>query len=164
MPINPNELSFRESELTINQFISITHTIFKAFDCSPPLDVRSVYLDISEAFDRVWHDGLIYKLIRCGVSGKLLTLNTSFLSDRRQRAVLNGQCLTWVDVSAEVPQGSILGPVFFLAYISDLTVDLRYDVKSLYPYIFVSIHLCIHISLYPYNLCIHTSLYHPQRG
>ena len=45
----------------VNQLLSITHTIFKAFDCNPPLDVCSVYLDISTAFDRVWHDGLIYK-------------------------------------------------------------------------------------------------------
>ena len=52
-----------------NQLLSITHPIFKAFDFNPPLDVRSVYYDISEAFDSVWHDGLIYELKRCGVSG-----------------------------------------------------------------------------------------------
>ena len=60
--LNPNQSSFRPGDSTINQLISITHTIFTAFDCNPPLDVRSVYLDISKTFDRVWHDGLIYKL------------------------------------------------------------------------------------------------------
>ncbi len=59
--LNPNQSGFRPGDSTINQLISITHTIFKAFDCNPPLDVRSVYLDISKAFDRVWHEGLIYK-------------------------------------------------------------------------------------------------------
>ena len=57
--LNSNQSGFRPGDSTINQLISITHTIFKAFDCNPPLDVRSVYLDISKAFDRVWHDGLV---------------------------------------------------------------------------------------------------------
>ena len=67
--LNPNQSGFRPGDSTINQLISMTHTIFGAFDYNPPLDVRSVYLDISKAFDGVWHDGLIYKLKRCGVSG-----------------------------------------------------------------------------------------------
>ena len=127
--LNPNQSGFRPGDSTINQLISITHTIFKAFDCNPPLDVRSVYLDISKAFDRVWHDGLVYKLKRCGVSGRLLSLVQSFLKDRKQRTVLNGQCSTWGDISAGVPQGSILGPLLFLVYINDLTRDLKCNVK-----------------------------------
>ena len=127
--LNPNQSGFRPGDSTVNQLISITHTIFKAFDCNPSLDVRSVYLDISKAFDRVWHDGLIYKLKRCGVSGKLLSLIQSFLKDRKQRTVLNGKCSNWGDISAGVPQGSILGPLFFLVYINDLTADLKCNVK-----------------------------------
>ena len=127
--LNPNQSGFRPSDSTVNQLISMTHTIFKAFDCNPPLDVRSVYLDISKAFDRVWHDGLIYKLKRCGVSGNLLALINNFLKDRKQRTVLNGQSSSWGDISAGVPQGSILGPLFFLVYINDLTEDLRCNVK-----------------------------------
>ena len=127
--LNPNQSGFRPGDSTVNQLISITHTIFKAFDCNPPLDVRSVYLDISKAFDRVWHDGLIYKLKRCGVSGNLLALINNFLKDRKQRTVLNGQSSSWGNISAGVPQGSILGPLFFLVYINDLTGDLRCNVK-----------------------------------
>ena len=78
--LNPSQSGFRPGDSTVTQLISITHTIFKAFDCN----VRSVYLDISKAFDRVWHDGLIYKLKRCSVSGKLLSLIQSFLKDRKQ--------------------------------------------------------------------------------
>ena len=88
-----------------------------------------MYLDISKAFDRVWHDGLVYKLKRCGVSGQLLSLIQSFLKDRKQRTVLNGQSSNWGDISAGVPQGSILGPLFFLVYINDLTADLKCNVK-----------------------------------
>lgn len=90
----------------------------KAFDCNPPLDVRSVYLPISKAFDRAWYDGLIYKLKGGGVSGQLLSLIQSFLKDRKQRTVFNGQCSNWGDISAGVPQSSILGPLFFLIYIN----------------------------------------------
>ena len=127
--LNPNQSGFRPGDSTVNQLISITHTIFEAFDCNPPLDVRSVYLDISKAFDRAWHDGIIFKLKRCGVSGNLLALIKSFLKDRRQRTVLKGQSSSWGDISAGVPQGSILGPLFFLVYINDLTEDLKCNVK-----------------------------------
>ena len=127
--LNPNQSGFRSGDSTINQLIAITHTIFQAFDCSPPLDVRSVYLDISKAFDRVWHDGLIHKQKRCGVSGQLLSLIKSFLKDRKQRTVLNGHCSHWGEILAGVPQGSILGPFFFLLYINDLTADLKCNVK-----------------------------------
>ena len=127
--LDPNQSGFRPGDSTVNQLLSITHTIFQAFDCNPPLDVRSVYLDISKAFDRVWHDGLIHKLKRCGVSGQLLLLIQSFLSGRKQRTVLNGQSSNWADISAGVPQGSILGPLFFLVYINDLAIGLRCNVK-----------------------------------
>ena len=78
----PNQSGFRPGDSTVNQLLSIIHTIFKAFDCSPPLDDRSLYLDISKAFDRVWHDGLIYKLKRCGLSGQLLFLIQNSLKNR----------------------------------------------------------------------------------
>ena len=77
--LDPNQSGFRPGESTVNQLLSVTHAIFKAFDCNPPLDIRSVYLDISMAFDRVWHNGLIYKLKRCCVSGQLLLLIQSYL-------------------------------------------------------------------------------------
>ena len=112
--LNPNQSGFYPGDSTINQLISITHTILKAFDCNPPQCpvVRSVYLDISNAFDRVWHDGLIYKIKRCGVSGALLS-ELSPLKNKKQRTVLYGLNSDWGEISAGVPQGSILGPLFF---------------------------------------------------
>ena len=127
--LNPNQSGFRPGDSTINQLLSITHSIFEAFECNPPLEVHSVYLDISKAFDRVWHECLIYKLKRCGVSGNLLLLLKSFLSDRKQTTVLNVQASTWGNVSGGVPQGSILGPLLFLIYINDLTNSLKFSVK-----------------------------------
>ena len=127
--LNQNQSGFRPGDSTVNQLLSIVNSIFSAFDCNPTLDVRSVYLDISKAFDRVWHRGLIYKLSQFGISGKLMILIQSFLNDRKQRTVLNGKTSTWGTFSAGVPQGSILGPLLFLIYINDLTDGLRCNVK-----------------------------------
>ena len=74
------------------------------------LDVRRAFLDLSKAFDRVWHDGLMYKLKTLGICGNYCGLIHSFLSDRHQRVVLNGQSSKWSHIKDRVPQGSILGP------------------------------------------------------
>ena len=57
--MNPNQLGFRPSKSCINQVPEITHEIFEAFDSNPALEVRSVFLDISKAFDKVRHEGLL---------------------------------------------------------------------------------------------------------
>ena len=105
---------FRKGDSCVSQLISITHNIFKGFDANPSLDTRGVFLDISKAFDRVWHDGLIFKLHTYGIHGPLLSLLRDFLSDRVQRVTLDGHNSTWIRITAGVPQGSILGPLFFL--------------------------------------------------
>ena len=127
--LDPNQSGFRPGDSTVNQLLSITHTIFKTFDYSPPLDVRFEYLDTSKAFDRVFHNGLIFKLKRCGVSGQLISLTQRLLKDRKQRTVLNWMSSKWEDISAGVPQGSILGPLFLLVHINALAVVLQCNVK-----------------------------------
>ena len=84
---------------------------------------------MSKAFDRVWHEGLLFKLKRLGLSGKFNGLINSFLSNRRQRVILNGQSSKWSPIKAGVPQGSILGPLFFLVYINDLPKGLFCNAK-----------------------------------
>ena len=87
------------------------------------------FLDISKVFDKVWHERLLFKLERIGISANLLSLLNSFLSNRFQRVVLNGQCSSWSSVLAGVLQGSILGPLLFLIYIKDLLENLQSTVK-----------------------------------
>ena len=64
--LNPCQSGFQKSDSCINQLVSITHEIYSAFDCNPSLEVFRCFLDLSKAFDKVWHDGLIYKLKSLG--------------------------------------------------------------------------------------------------
>ena len=83
--LNNNQSGFRLGDSCIHQLLSITHEIYKAFYTNPSLDVREPFLDLSKAFDRVWHDGLMYKLKILGICGNYYELLHSFLSDRHQR-------------------------------------------------------------------------------
>ena len=100
----PDQSGFRPSDSCEYQLLSILHEIYKCLDCNPPKDVRGIFLDLSKAFDRVWHDGLIYKIKHIGITGNSLKLIESFLSNIFQQVVLNGQSSSWTPVCAsEVP-------------------------------------------------------------
>ena len=107
--ISPNQSGFKPGDSCINQLLAITHEIYKSFE--DRYEVRGIFLYISKAFDKVWHEGLIFKLKQNGKSGNLLNLLCDFLRNRKQRVLLNGQVSDWSDVRAGVPQGSILGPL-----------------------------------------------------
>ena len=127
--LTPNQSGFRPKDSCINQLLSIVHSIYSDFDHNPSLEVRGNFLDISKAFDKVWHGGLLYKLESFGISGNLLKLFHSCLNNRQQRVVLNGQYSLWAPILAGIPQDSILGPLLFLIYINDLPENLKSSAK-----------------------------------
>ena len=88
------------------------------------MEVRGVFLDISKAFDKVWHYVLVYKVKQNGVADDLLDTLTNFLKERKQRVILHGQHSTWKNVEAGVPQGSFLGLILFLIYVNDFPENL----------------------------------------
>ena len=112
--ISCNQSSLKPGNSCINQLIAMTHDIFKVFDDG--LEVRGVFLVISKALDKVWHEGLIYKLRRNGRCSSLLQLLLNFVDSRKQRVLLNDEFSSWGFINAKVSLGSILGPLFFYLY------------------------------------------------
>ena len=114
---------YKPLDSSVNQLVYIAHKIYQSLENGE--DVCFVSLDASSAFDRVWHEGLLFKLKCKGVNGKLLEWFRSYLTNRRQRVVIKGQCSKWAYILAGVPQGSILGPLLFLIYIDDIIKDIE---------------------------------------
>ena len=97
----PSQSDFLPGDSCIIQLLSIIHEIQIAFDENPTVDVRGVFLDLSKAFDKVWHDGITFKLKAYGVEGELLSLLKNYLENREQRVVLNGQTSSWRKICLE---------------------------------------------------------------
>ena len=125
--LTPLQSGIRYGDSTTNQLQHTYHTICEAVDKDKEL--RAVFCDISKAFDRVWHKGLLFKLRTIGCSDSIVNWFLSYLSNRRQQVVINGQAFDWASVLAGVPQGSILGPLLFLFFINVIVKHIGCSIR-----------------------------------
>ena len=119
--IPPHQFGFRKRHSTIEQVHRIVGLIRKAYESKEYCS--ALFIDISQAFDKVWHEGLLYKIYN------LLPINThklikSYLSNRSFEVKSNGIFSCSKKINAGVPQGSILGPILYIIYTTDMPTSL----------------------------------------
>lgn len=122
-----SQSGFIPGDSTVFQLLGIYDDLCQSLDkqCTS----QAIFFDISKAFDRVWHRGLIYKLYAIGIRDMLLEWIKDYLSDRTQAVVIKGCMSNYRCVHSGVPQGSVLGPLLFLVYINDIVVDIKSIIK-----------------------------------
>lgn len=126
--IKNSQHGFRSGRSCLTNLLSFLDYITDQVDRGEDIDL--VYLDFSKAFDKVPHKRLVYKLREYRLNSFIVNWVENWLTDRKQRVVLNGNRSGWMDVKSGVPQGSVLGPLLFIIYINDIDSGLSSRVSK----------------------------------
>ena len=124
--MDPNQHGSRSGRSTLSQLLLHHDRLLEALENGDNID--SIYLDFAKAFDKVDHDLLLRKLKGLGVKGKLGIWIQSFLKNRHQQVLVDGKLSSIFTLLSGVPQGSVLDPVLFLIFISDISEGLESDI------------------------------------
>ena len=124
--ISERQAAYLKGDSTVSQLLYIVHNIRKNW--GEHKITQGLFLDVSAAFDKVWHNGLLAKLGQIGVEGSFLDILSSYLSGRQQIVVVDGIKSDTLDVKAGIPQGSRLGPLLFIIYMNDIINNIESDI------------------------------------
>ena len=120
---------FRSEHSCESQLISFTQEVYDNLENGNQTDI--IVMDFSKAFDKVYHNKLIYKLSALGIHPLTTRWIKSYLQCRTQQVRIDGCTSDTLPVVSGVPQGSVLGPCLFLAYINDLPDSVKSKVRLL---------------------------------
>ena len=116
--LSTTQFAYLKGLCTCDALLCVSHTLQSALESGQ--EARIVQIDFSSVFDRVNHQGIMYKLCSVGLGGSVLSIMTQFLLDRSQHVMVGGCRSKLVNVVSVVPQGYVLGILLFLPYTSEL--------------------------------------------
>ena len=128
--LTENQHGFRKNHSTVHSIAQLTNYVNKKMDNK--LITLATFIDFRKAFDCIQHTTLLHKLSKIGLQPKVISWFESYLTGRRQRVLANNTHSSYQDITQGVPQGSVLGPLFYIIYANDIVNRVKFCNIALY--------------------------------